>query len=122
MTWGGRAVSPPPHAHRAQQPMWRIGSQIPPSRMMIPWPVAGAGATVGDGVGAELPVVSVAATAGALASGTTGRTAGGLASAPTASVAGRVRSIRRVFMTQGVLFWTWSFGPGKGARGDLTAG
>ena len=29
----------PRGAHADQQPMWRIGSQIPPSRMMIPWVV-----------------------------------------------------------------------------------
>ena len=37
---GAGAVAPAPGASPAQQPMWRIGSQIPPSRMMIPCPAA----------------------------------------------------------------------------------
>ena len=43
--------------------MWRIGSQMPPSRMMIPWVVVGAGATIGPGWG--IAVVADAGTASA---------------------------------------------------------
>jgi hypothetical protein len=62
--------------------MWRIGSQTPPSRMMMPWDVppacVGAGSTMGVGAGD-----GVAATAGVPAS------------AATASAAGTARSILR---------------------------
>ena len=46
----------------AQQPMWRIGSQTPPSRMMIPWAVAAGAACAA--AGADVPMAGVAASDG----------------------------------------------------------
>ena len=42
--------------------MWRIGSQTPPSRMMIPW--AAAADAAGAAAGVAEPVTGVAAPAG----------------------------------------------------------
>jgi hypothetical protein len=65
------AAAPGGGARRVQQPMWRIGSQTPPSRMMICVVPAGTevvvGTGIGDGAGAAAPAsegtISAAVTA-----------------------------------------------------------